>query len=220
MSVSLSPLIFFDTNYSPSQSDCQTFLCLSITMCTCICKPRPSPVDHPPPSPTTRFHIKHHGCAHPRMRSPTTDPGAKERPQDSKRSQIVTPRLWQSSGFSRWPDDDDLGFVCLCDVTSGIYTRDLVGTGRGLLLPLLFHSVHAHRTHTQCALQPTNQPRLQIRTLHLQDDAAQSVDHRHDVFGAHEVELEAVDAVPRNIEDLVARERERCVALCWGGGER
>ena len=49
-----------------------------------------------------------HGCAQPRIRSFTSEPGWKERPHFSNRSQIVTPRLWQSNGFSRWP-------VIVCD---------------------------------------------------------------------------------------------------------
>lgn len=76
-------------------------------------------VSHPPPSQyiyqvyTFKPNPKHpnpqnpptpnHGCAQPRIRSFTSEPGWKERPHFSKRSQMVTPRLWQSNGFSRWP---------------------------------------------------------------------------------------------------------------------
>lgn len=42
------------------------------------------------------------------------------------------------------------------------------------------------------------------RTLHLQDDAAEAVDHGDHVLGGHEVNLVAVDVGARDVEDLVA----------------
>lgn len=42
------------------------------------------------------------------------------------------------------------------------------------------------------------------RTLHVEDDAAEAVDHWHQILGSHEVDFVFVNALTSDVEDLVA----------------
>jgi hypothetical protein len=73
--------------------------------------------------------------------------------------------------------------------------------------PPIDSTAHAHCIYSPLKPNSHHHP----RTLHLQHDAAEAVDHGHNVLGGHEVRLEAVDVLARDVEDLVA-------VIGWGGG--